>query len=130
MPNNTLINRSKKDPPIVFTPKSTNFNALLVVYKIAEGCWKGFIHPYGETTEATFKEEAIKKLRDLADAYYETIKRYNFPAHLVNPHLEDVTDRDVFSRVVRNESFMKKVYSEPGKADSEHCYAEAYRNKS
>lgn len=130
MPNNTLINGSKKGSPIVFTPKSTNFNALLIVYEISEGRWKGFIHPYGETTEATSKEGAIKKLRDLAGAYYETIRRYNFPAHLVNPHLEDVTDRDVFSRVVSNKSFMEKVYSEHGKADSELCYVEAYRNKS
>ena len=129
---NTLINSSKvaKNTFPRLEPKHVSFNAILVVYQVDEDDWKGFTHPYGETTEATSKKEAIQKLRVLADAYYATIKNYNFPTHLVNGHLDNIMDRKVFNWIVGNDSVMRKIYSKSGIADSVYYYAEAYRGKS
>jgi len=129
MQSNILTNSPRRTSSSHSVRKSVNFKALLVVYRVEKGHWKGFIHPYGETTEASTKEKAIKKLRDLADAYHEAIERYDSPRHLVSGHLDDVMDRDVFRQVVGDKSFMEKIHSESGKADSQSCYVETYRGK-
>ncbi len=122
----TLAKQTNKVSSARFKQEGVAFNALLVVYEVEKTAWRGFVHPYGETTEADSKEEAIKKLRALTDAYYNTLVKYNSPVNLVNGHLEDVEDRKVFNWVIGNKTLMEGVHSEEGKADSEFCYVEAY----
>ncbi|MDO8471484.1 MAG: hypothetical protein Q7S49_02660 [bacterium] len=113
-----------------FKPKAASFQALVVVYKIAPKQWRGFVHPYGETSEGPSKEVVLGKLRVLTDAYYETAKSYGFPSHLMNGHMGNLMDREVFRWVISNTDFMKKVHSGVGRADSKDCYVETYRGKS
>ena len=119
-----------KDFSVRFKPRVASFQALVIVYKIAPRQWRGFVHPYGETTEGLSKEVTLKKLRALTDAYYKTAKSYGFPSHLVNGYMENLTDRQVLQWVISNTDFMKKVHSELGRADSKDCYVETYRGKS
>ena len=127
MPINSL---SKTKSSKRLAPEAVPFNALLVAYKAKDKSWRGFIHPYGETTEANTKKEAIIKLRELADAYYSVLKQYDFPEHLKNAGLLDLSDRVVFDRVVGNKVFMKGIHSKEGKADSLNCYVETYWGQS
>lgn len=128
--NNQISVEKPSSSSVVFTQQEFDFKAILVVYKTNEGVWRGFIHPYGETTEADSKEEAIKKLRLLADAYHEVIKTYGSPIHLRNGHLEDVQDREVFSWVTRNGSIMEKISSGKDNVDTTNCYVETYGRES
>lgn len=112
-----------------FNKQAVDFDALLIVYEVEKGEWRGFVHPYGESIDGDSKEEVISKLRDLTDSYYETLKRYDFPSHLVQGGLVNEMDRYVFSWVVGNKSFMSQIHSKAGKADSTYCYVEAYRHK-
>lgn len=129
MQANMLTSRQKRGDFSYFKPTQENFHAFLVVYKNTEGMWRGFAYPYGETTEAPTKVKAIKTIKVLADAYYRTIKAYDFPTHLTNGHLEDVADRQVFNWVVGNKSFMEQLHSKAGKVDTSDCYVEAYKYK-
>lgn len=124
----SIIIRSNNIPKR-FVPKELDFKAFLVVYEASKGEWKGFTHPYGETTEANSKKEAISKLKDLTGAYDRMLKNYQYPSNLMSGHLEDPMDRGVFSWVTRNKSLTEKVFSKLGKADSPHCYVEAYGRK-
>mgnify|MGYP001620166180 CR=1 FL=1 len=110
-----------------FKPKTENFNALLVVYEAEKGQWRGFAYPYGETAEASSKKKTLGILRTLTDAYHYAIKRYNSPDHLVNGGLNNPMDKKVFNWVLSNKSFMDKIHSKIGKADSAYCYVETYR---
>lgn len=121
---------SIQDSPKRVTPEVVPFNALLVAYKKDDGTtWRGFVHPYGETTEGDSKKEVIKKLHELADAYYDILEKYDFPAHLKNAGLVELEDRVVFGSVVENKIFMDGIHSEEGKADSVNCYVETYWGK-
>jgi hypothetical protein len=124
-----LAEKNKNRSAARFEKIESDFDALLTVYKVGEGDWRGFAYPYGETTEGPSKKETTKKLRELTEAYYLIVKKYNSPKHLVNGHLE-LQDREVFGSVVTNKPFMEQVYSDTGKADSEDIYVEAYRGKS
>ena len=124
-----LETRQNKSFYTRFKPKPTSFQALIVVYKIAPKQWRGFVYPYGETTEGLSKEVTLKKLKALTDAYYETVKNYKFPPHLMNGHLENLRDREVFQWVISNTDFVGKIHSSIGKANSEDCYVETYRSK-
>lgn len=126
----TLIKRANKTHSIRFERNAQSFSALLVVYEVESGEWRGFAHPYGETTEASSKEEAIKKLRALTDAYHGILVKYGSPQDLANGHIENLMDREVFSWVISNKSLMEGVHSKSGNADSQFCYVEAYRSKS
>ena len=82
--------------PICYSPEEVNFNAIIVVYKSKNGDWKGFTHPYGETTEANTRAEAIKKMRVLTRAYSDILRQYDNPSHLINGGLVDLEDKEVF----------------------------------
>lgn len=110
-----------------FKPKPENFNALLVVYEAEKDIWRGFAYPYGETIEAKSKKKALEALRTLTEAYYNSIKRYESPDHLVNGSLSNLMDKNVFSWVVSNKSFMDKIHSKASRMDSTYCYVEAYK---
>lgn len=102
----------------------------MVVYELEEGVWRGFAHPYGETIEASSKEEALDALRELTQAYFNSAKKYGYPSHLVNGTLSNLIDRKVLNWVVSNKDFMKGIHSQVGKVDFDFCYAEAFRVKS
>lgn len=102
---------------------------IMVVYQLNEKTWRAFAHPYGETTEAVSKKTAIKKIRDLTAAYQRIVEEYKNPTHLVHGGLDELTDRKVFAWVFANESLLRELHS-TGKADTEHCYVEAYRSES
>jgi len=108
---------------------SASVEPLIVVYELEKGSWRGFVHPYGETTEASSKKSAIGKIHALAEGYRSVLKKYGSPIHLVHGGLGKLSDREVFSWVVGNKLVMEQVHSNVGKVDSKHFYVEAYRNK-
>ena len=108
---------------------SARVEPLIVVYELEKGSWRGFVHPYGETTEASSKKIAIGKIHSLAEGYRNVLKKYGSPIHLVHGGLGKLSDREVFSWVVGNKLVMEQVHSNVGKVDSKHFYVEAYRNK-
>lgn len=110
-----------------FKPKNEDFNTLLVVYEAEKGQWRGFAHPYGETIEASTKSKALKTIRDLTTGYYNTIKKYDSPDHLINGGLNNLMDKKVFNWVLGNKKFMDKIHSKSATADSKYCYVETFK---
>lgn len=110
-----------------FRSKIESFNALLIVYEVEKGTWRGFVYPYGETIEANTKKKTLKTLRSLVEAYYKTAKQYDFPEHLVNGGLTNPMDKTVFNWAVRNKDFMDKAHSKSGVVDSKYYYAETFK---
>lgn len=129
MHTHMLENGQKRAFSVRFEPKPEDFSALLVVYEVSEGNWRGFAHPYGETTDGSSKEDAIEKLRGLTNAYHNTLKKYGFPSHLVNGTLTNQMDKTVFNWILSQKDFLEKIHSKAGKADSTYCYVEALRHK-
>ncbi len=107
--------------------EKVDFNAIIVAYRSKEGMWKGFTFPYGETTEASTKKEAIKKMRVLTRAYSDILHTYHNPSHLMNAGLEDLEDKEVFNHIFQVKPSIEKLYSKEGKIDSKNYYAETYR---
>lgn len=124
------ITDTKKNAPVSTRVPglSANVEPLIIVYELEKGSWRAFIHPYGETTEASTKKTALKKIRSLAKGYRFILEKYNSPIHLVHGYLGDLTDREVFAWVVNNKLVMEALHSNEGKVDSKHFYVEAYRN--
>lgn len=119
--------KSSKVTDIDLFQEEGTFVPIIVAYKVAEDLWRGFVQPYAETTEASSKKEVIKQMRDLTDAYRETIKRFDNPQHLVHPGLWDINDREVFSKIINNKEAMSQVLSSKGKIDTDSYYVETYR---
>lgn len=120
-----------KMPGLAYSPIKLDFAAMLVVYETEDGFWRGFAAPYGETTEGNTKEEALLKIRELTDAYFDVAKKYGYPSHLVNNILSDQADRDVYTAIVATKAYMDKLHSREGvAADIGPYYAEAYRVRS
>lgn len=126
MSTDTTIRKAIKP---LFPTVKLDFNALMVVYQLQDGTWRGFAAPYGETTEAGSKKEAIKKIRILTAAYHDTMHSYGSPHHLKYAGLADVSDRAVYDGVLSRKSFMEEIHK-AGKVDTENVYVEAYRCKS
>lgn len=122
----TLSNTKASQDAFPTTPGA--FAPIMVVYKLPQGGWKGFVQPYGETTEATTKQAAVKQLRELTAAYQDMTQEYGNPRHLVHAGLGDSLDREVFAWVFGNKEIMEKLHSKAGKADSDTLYVEAYRH--
>src|SRR3989344_1697067 len=129
MQTNMLESAQKQAFSARFESRPVDFDALLVVYEVGDGEWRGFAHPYGETADGSSKKEVTEKLRELTTAYYNSIKRYNFPAHLVNGRLTNAMDKTVFGWLMRNKGVMSKVHSKVGKIDNPYYYVEAFRHK-
>lgn len=110
-----------------FPTAAGELNPLIIVYKAEAKLWRGFVDPYGETTEASTKEEAIEKMRDLTAAYKSTAEEYGNPKHLVYAGVSDLKDREVFSNIVTEQVLMKKLYAD-GKVDGKFFYVETYRD--
>jgi len=104
-----------------------DFNAIIGIYPIQGGEWRGFAYPYGETTEADSKEKAIEKMRELTEAYARTVEKYGNPTHLVNTGLIEEEDKAVVYQIIGNKEYMSRLHSEKGIADLDPYYAEAYR---
>lgn len=100
---------------------------LIVVYKTEDKLWRGFVDPYGETTEASTKEAAVEKMRVLTAAYKSTVEEYGSPKHLVYAGIGDLADREVFSNIVSQKILMEKLHSE-GKVEGKFFYVETYRD--
>ncbi|MEK7170044.1 MAG: hypothetical protein AAB767_02030 [Patescibacteria group bacterium] len=100
--------------------REVDFSAILVVYKSKEGYWKGFVHPYGVTSQAKSKARALTLLKELVEAYRKELKKYGFPSHLVYQTFVDVEDREMFSVVV------KDAVDQKGIIDKEDYHAETY----
>lgn len=109
-----------------FPTESGAFLPLLVAYK-TDSIWKAFVNPYGETTEADSKEEAVAIMRGLTKAYKEAAEEYDNPKHLVYAGLGNLEDREVFAHVIANQDLMRKV-AHDGKVDLDNIYVEAYRD--
>ena len=123
-----MTTQAKKAPihKDFFPTNSASFMPLLIVYRMSEGLWKGFVSPYGETTEGSSKTETLKKIRALASAYKEISEEYGNPRHLVYPGIGDIHDREVISKVTSNKEVMDSLH-ESGHLDTELIYVEAYR---
>ena len=119
------INPAQAEGRSVSAP--TDINAIICVYAVTDGEWRGFVYPYGETTEADSKKEAIEKIRDLAEAYAKTAEQYGNPPHLVMSGLMEDSDKEVAYQVIGNKEYMNLLHSEKGVADLDPYYAEAYR---
>ena len=119
-----------KKIPRVVAGLANDVRPIMVVYQRDDNTWRAFAHPYGETTEADSKEEAIEKIRDLTAAYKEIVAQYKNPMHLIHGGLDNLTDREVFAWVFGNKKMVEQLHSAAGKADSKHCYVEAYRGQS
>ena len=100
--------------------KSANFSAILVVYKSQEGYWKGFVHPYAITSQATTKDKALKSLKEQVEVYRSELKKYDFPSHLIYQQFLDIEDREMFSIVI------KDAIDKKGIIDKENYHAETY----
>jgi len=100
--------------------KAVSFSAVLVVYKSNEGYWKGFVHPYGITSQATSKDKALKYLKEQIEVYRDELKKYDFPTNLIYQHLLDIEDREMFSVV------LKDAIEKKGIIDKENYHAETY----
>lgn len=105
--------------------KEVDFRAILGVYESQDGAWKAFAYPYGETTEADSKDEALTQIRDLTKAYEEIIDEYSSPSHLTNVGLCDEEDKKVLNSIIFSKENMNKILNK-GVVDVGNCYAEAY----
>ncbi|MBM3261377.1 hypothetical protein FJY93_03075 [Candidatus Kaiserbacteria bacterium] len=124
------IQEKRSDGPLPVAGLSNNIQPIIIVYQRDDNSWRAFAHPYGESTEADTKDEALTQIRDLTEAYKEIAAQYKNPTHLIHGGLGDITDREVFAWVFGNKDMLKQLHSSAGKADSEYCYVESYRDQS
>lgn len=102
----------------IFSPKEVDCSCVMIVYKSKGGTWRGFAHPYDVTIEADSESEALNALKDMVTSYEEGLKKYNFPSHLAQKHLQDEEDNEVFNKIVLNTVF------ENGSVKGHNYYAE------
>ena len=112
----------------LFPKVQLHMDALMIVYQNPETkIWRGFAHPYGETTEAATKKEAVKQIGELTEAYGDTAHSYGNPAHLRHGRLTDTLDNEVFNHVYQDEHIMKTVH-EKGSQNTSTLYVKAYKH--
>ncbi|MBC8464781.1 MAG: hypothetical protein H8D63_00150 [Parcubacteria group bacterium] len=128
MNTSSTLQKKKDVRTSLFLKTQLHMDALMVVYQHPETkIWRSFAHPYGETTEATTKKEAIKQIKELTEAYGDTTYSYGNPAHLRHGHLTDAFDNEVFNHVYQDEHIMKIVH-EKGSQNTATLYVKAYKH--
>ncbi len=89
------------------TKQAVDCSCVVVVYKSKEGSWRGFAHPYNITIEATTKLKALNAVKDMVEAYEESLKRHDFPVNLRSKHLLNEQDSEFFNKLALNSLFDK-----------------------
>lgn len=100
-----------------------DYSSVLVAYKVKDGVWRGFVHPFDITYESATKKEVVSVLKDMLDAYVDGLHRYGNPAHLSNVPLSHTSDSAKWQRI--SIDLMSKLQAGIPKVVTKDYYAEA-----
>lgn len=62
------------------------------VYQLDSGMWRGFVWPYGITTEMESSRETLIALHEMILVYEAMLDEHNWPQHLVYRPLHNPED--------------------------------------